>query len=60
MEEVLFLDACLDKVKAEKEVFHRNLQYDLTPDKVRDLTFQLTDDEDEAEKAWAWQWLNKK
>ena len=44
-------------MNAEEEIFHRNCDSDLTPERVYDLVFKLTGDEDEALKRKALRWL---
>ena len=56
-EQILYLDVCLEKVKAEKEVFLRSVDTELSPDRIYHLTLELTGDEEQAEKRRAWRIL---
>jgi hypothetical protein len=44
-------------VSAEEEIFLRNVDADLSPDRVYDLVLKLTGDETEAEKRKGLRWL---
>lgn len=58
-EQLFFYDLCIDRVNAEEEIFLRNCESELSPDRVYDLVLKLTGDQDEALRRKAARWLEQ-
>jgi len=55
--QLLYLEFCIDKVKAEQEFHKRECDSELSPERMYNLTLELTGDERLAEKRQAWHQL---